>query len=371
MQNSVWRRVSSSVLGLALAVAGLTSPGQAQEYASSVVGTDFDFIQDEDPDAFLCLEFKFRGRREMPDKRGPTKLVQEAFVFLAHFSDGTRIDIAIDTDFGSEERAREEALRYTPRLGRLPTALRRGVKRLVVHAGGRDTTAFSDVGLIVVYAENATKRISTHDLEETIFHESVHAAWDKEHADSLPWREAQAADAAFLTHYGQKKPGREDLAESALFAYTVLHHPERIPTDARDRIVRTIPARIEFVRKLLPPGEPTLHEVAPKYACDGSSTTFQVDGADSGECAVNITLVGVLSDILSNALVRGMDRDSKVVTSFLVKAKKDCSTADELLEATMAEFGIDRATLDAKVEEYFHCNCSHDDAPQAEDDNDE
>ncbi|MDZ4405859.1 hypothetical protein, partial [Prosthecobacter sp.] len=156
---------------------------QVPPYRSSVVGTDFDYIIESDPNTFDRLEDKGQGSAEMPDKSSRlAPLRQEAFLFVAHFNDGTRVNLAIDADFQTQDSAREEALRYTPRLGKLPTALRRGVERVVVHHGGEDVTAFSDVGLIVVYSDNATKRIGTHDLEETVFHESVHAAWDKTHA---------------------------------------------------------------------------------------------------------------------------------------------------------------------------------------------
>jgi hypothetical protein len=149
-----------------------------------VVGTDFDFITEADPSAIERLEYEGTALSEMPDKTSSAPLMQQAFVFLSTFSDGARIRIFVDEDFETEAAAREEALRYTPRLGRLPTALREGVERLVVHRGGEDATAFSDVGVIAIYSDNATKRISTHDLEETVFHESVHAAWDKQHARS-------------------------------------------------------------------------------------------------------------------------------------------------------------------------------------------
>ena len=225
------RNIRLATIALVFAL-GSASTSSAQLYRSSVVGTDYDFIRDEDPSAFLCLEFKGERTREMPDKRGETELFQSAFTFVAYFDDGTRVDIAIDDAFKTETAAHAEATRYVDRLGKLPTSLRQGVRRLVVHHGGRDTTAFSDVGLIVVYSENAAKRISTHDLEETIFHESVHASWDKRHADSLEWREAQQSDGGFVTRYAQKNPRGEDLAESALFAFALLHHPGRIPISA-------------------------------------------------------------------------------------------------------------------------------------------
>ena len=49
-------------------------------------------------------------------------------------------------------------------------------------------------------------------------HESVHAAWDKTHAKSAEWQDAQKKDGGFITDYARKNPQGEDLAESALFA---------------------------------------------------------------------------------------------------------------------------------------------------------
>lgn len=236
------------------------TPARAEEaslYRSSVVGTDFDYIMESDPDTFVRLEDKGEGQAEMPDKSTRlAALMQQAFLFEAHFNDGTHVQLTIDGDFGTQAAAREEALRYTPRLGKLPTALRRGVKRLVVHKGGENVTAFSDVGLIILYSDNATKRISTHDLEETVFHESVHAAWDKTYAAAPEWQEAQQKDGRAITDYARKNPQKEDLAESALFAFTLIHHPERIPKEDAEKITSAIPNRIAFVEKLLPKGKP-------------------------------------------------------------------------------------------------------------------
>jgi hypothetical protein len=250
-------RAPSAALFVLLLAFTPASAGDEPPYRSSVVGTDFDFITDSDPDTFVRLEDKGQGSAEMPDKSDRSApLRQEAFLFLAHFNDGTRVNLAIDRDFQTQDAARTEALRYTPRLGKLPTALRRGVDRVVVHQGGENVTAFSDVGLIVVYSDNATKRIGTHDLEETIFHESVHAAWDKAHATSAEWKDAQEKDGRSVTDYARKNPKGEDLAESALFAYALIHHPNRIPNEEAAKIALAIPHRIAFVEKLLPKDKP-------------------------------------------------------------------------------------------------------------------
>jgi hypothetical protein len=370
------RKLESVCLGLTkrvlfvICVALVASSTKAQDYRSSVVGTDFDFIKDSDPSCFLCLEFKGRGYREMPDKTGPTLLVQESFVFVAYYGDGTKVDIAVDVDFDNPAAAKEEALRYATRLGKLPTALRMGVDRLVVHKGYENTTAFSDVGLIVMYSDNASKRISSHDLEETLFHESVHAAWDKTHADSKQWRSAQASDKIFITSYARKNPDGEDLAESALFAYTLIHHPERIPADEARKIKQTIPARIRFVEKRVPRDKPITFSVGPKYACDGAGKTFTISRErylasqaefkrKSKECIVDLTRPGVMKDIVSNALILGLKHRESDVAAFLKEAETRYSTGQELLKAAARNFNVSEADLTAQVKQYKHCNCKH------------
>ncbi|MCE9582831.1 MAG: hypothetical protein K8T20_10085 [Planctomycetes bacterium] len=328
---------------IATALLLAASSSQADEkplYKSSVVGTDFDFILESDPDTFVELKSLGKGEAEMPDKTdNSAPLVKSAFLFVSSYQDGTSINMAIDARFETEDLARKEALRYTPRLGKLPTVLRRGVSRLVIHKGGEDATGFSDNGLIVLYSDNATKRIGTHDLEETVFHESVHAAWDKEHRESPGWLEAQKKDGRFVTTYAEKNPKGEDLAESALFAYTLLHHPERIPKEDADRIRAAIPARIAFVEKLLPPGKP-IH--------------FAV-------CTVDLTQPGPLSDVLSNALVGGLGKDEKTVQAFLDGARGKYSKAEDLFKAAMDKFEVPEAALRAAVVKFQHCNCKHGD----------
>ncbi len=339
-------------------------------YPSSVVGTDFDFLQDGDPDAFDRLEYRGEGLPEMPDKRGGSPLRQKAFMFVARFKDGTSVHLSIDADFGTEAEAREEALRYTPRLGKLPTSLRNGVERVVVHKGGRDTTAFSDVGLMVLYSENATRRIGTHDLEETVFHESVHAAWDRPHRESPRWLEAQKRDGRFATDYAAKNPEGEDLAESALFAYALIHHPERIPAADAARIRKAIPARIEFVARLLPPGKPLHYRVKPKddrmEQIVGAATAMERAPLDS-VCTVDLTRPGMMSDIVSNALMRGLGKPEAEVRSFLDGSEGRYSTGDELLKASAAKFQIEEQVLREEVRKFRHCNCAHGDVSESGD----
>lgn len=382
--------MSSIRATLLLALAVFTaSQAQADVYPSSVVGTDFDYITDEDPDAFKGLEFKGKGLEEMPDKSSEGPLRQEAFRFLAKFKDGTKVALHVDAEFGTEAKAKAEALRYTPRLGKLPTSLRRGVERVVVHKGNPDTTAFSDRGLIVVYSANATKRISTHDLEETIFHESVHAAWDGLYAKSQEWLAAQAKDGKFITRYARKNPKGEDLAESALFAFTLIHHPERIPAAEAKKIRAAIPARIAFVAGLLPPKKPLTYPVGENYRDEVREAHRKAKreepqragtqerelprkkgpqaapGAAPKPCSkkrcalprLDLTTAEGVSDILSNALMLGLEQDEEAVTAFLAASVSKLKTSKALIAAAAQEFDLALAKVSAAVQEFLHCNC--------------
>ena len=56
----------------------------------------------------------------------------------------------------------------------------------------------------------------------------------------------------------------------------------------------------------------------------------------------------------------GLDREEAEVSAFLSRARDEHETAEALLAAVAAAFELDRATLDAKVREFRHCNCDHD-----------
>jgi hypothetical protein len=249
-------KIFQSVFGAASneqAQAGSSDPAAASPlYRSSVVGTDFDFITESDPSAFERLEYVGFEEFEMPDKRKTGEpLVENAYVFKAYFTDGTKVGIALDKDFGSRQAAEQDAMLYTSHLGKLPTLYRKKLKHIVVHKGGADTTAFAeDKGhLFTIYSANATKRLRTHDLEETFFHEGTHASIQADYLGGMAWKNAKARDDAYITDYA-KKNDQEDFAESALFAYTLIYHPERLPTEERARIEKQIPNRIAFFRSV-------------------------------------------------------------------------------------------------------------------------
>ena len=308
----------------------------AQGYSTSIVGTDFDLITDADRSCFDSLTFdRLEKRAEMPDKTR-TGLFRPAYVFQSKYTDATQLRVFVDARFGDQDTAFKEAMRYVGRLGKLPTALRGGVERLVIHKSEKETTAFSDRGLIVVYSANATKRIADNDLEETLFHESVHASWDSKHAKSKGWKRAQLADGGFATMYAKRKPELEDLAESALFAFAVIHHPERLPREDLKRIKQSIPNRIMFIERLIPATKPLI---------------FKADAI--AFCDVDLSRTGTARDIITNTLSRHYQLNESQIAECME------NLGEELIIATARKLNLDEKEFRKKVEELKHINCEH------------
>lgn len=220
---------------------------------SDTAGTVFDIITEQDPSVLDCLLPLGQAPRQIWDKRVDGEPIVEAHLFLAKYGDGAQVEIGINPEF-SAERAQELAQRFAHIIGQLPGSLRAGIGRFSVHDG--DKGFHAGTGQIVVYLGRADQRASYAHLEESIFHESVHASWDDAHRLAPEWKAAQMADGGFLTDYAAESPEREDLAETALFAFAILHHPDRLPPQDTADTQRAVPHRIDYVARLLPPGQP-------------------------------------------------------------------------------------------------------------------
>jgi len=141
-------------------------------FENSVVSTDFDFITTDDSSEFTELNYIGRSVREMPGNSSGILIDDAAFIYRAIFSD-TIIEIRLHSDFENQQVAGDYALKLTGPLGRLPAFMRKGLKHVVVQDG--NAAAFGEhIGnFFVVYSTNVDTRIANHDLEETVFHESV------------------------------------------------------------------------------------------------------------------------------------------------------------------------------------------------------
>ena len=253
---------------MALALLTLSWSASSDELVppyDSTKDTVFDIIQKDDPSAFVCLEYIGRGDRQIWDKRVDGEPVVNAFLFVARYNDGTKMEIAINPEYETQEKAKEEALRFAGPLGQLPTLLRAGIHRFSVHMG--DQAFHAGTGQVIVYSGTADDRAGYDHLEESLFHESVHASLDEDHRLSDGWKKAQLSDGRFLTAYAEESPEREDLAETALFAFAILQHPDRFPPSDTDDTLRAVPNRIEYMKRFFPPGQPIFYSVGDPQVC--------------------------------------------------------------------------------------------------------
>ena len=224
---------------------------------STGADTRLDLIRVDDPSAFACLVELGTRPGEFYDKvTDELEFPADTAFFDARFTDGTRVEIRVHPELGGPDAARFEAERIAEALGRLPGVLRADAARVGILGG--DATAQADGGGegIHLYRDNVETRIDANRFEETLFHETVHASLDDRYARSRRWLAAREADGRFLTSYARSSPEREDLAETALYAWALLHRPERVPPDEAALWRARVPARIEAIARIFPESRP-------------------------------------------------------------------------------------------------------------------
>lgn len=226
--------------------------GQAKPlFPNSVVSNDIDFIRADDPTVEFELADKGRVPLEFPGSLVKRPLILEnAYLMQLRYKDGAKVGIWADPLFADYRAASGYASKIGTALGKLPRPFREKLKHVVVHVGDRVAFSEHEGRFFVLYSANIDKRIATHDLEETCFHETIHATLELEHATSPEWLKAQKKDAAFITEYAAEKPRQEDLPESALFAYTLIKHPGRMPQHVEKAVSRIMPNRLDYLRKV-------------------------------------------------------------------------------------------------------------------------
>ena len=219
-------------------------------FINSIVSNDIDFIHASDPTVESTLKYLGTSRREMPDKRNDFLFDDSAHVFVMQFADGADVEIHVHSDFENfREVERYPDLLKGP-IGKLPPEMRNTLSHVVIHKGNE--VAFSEhLGhFFVLYSQNVETRIKNGDLEETVFHESVHATLDHKYRESTEWIEAQKTDGIFVTNYGADNPESEDFAESALFAYTSYTYPNRLPLNLQRWLKDNVPNRMAYFDEL-------------------------------------------------------------------------------------------------------------------------
>lgn len=219
-------------------------------FENSIASTNIDFIKSTDPDTFLSITYQGRFEKEMPGSEFDL-IDKNAFVFQASFTNNKKIGIWCHSSFQTVEAAAGYANKLTDKLGKLPIFMRDELSHVVIHTGDGGAFAEDRGKFFVIFTERIDKRISENDLEETVFHESIHVAIDLTYAKSSGWTQAQKNDNAFITNYAKSRPNKEDLAETAIFVYAMENYPGRIPSDVEEWVLKNISNRYNFLKPIL------------------------------------------------------------------------------------------------------------------------
>lgn len=234
------------VCSLVLAIAPIGLLAQPL-YPNSVASNDLDFILADDPGACWSIAENAGGRTEMYDPRRDTLFVEDALHFDITFSDqNIRINVHPDVN-DPQQRAMEAAAS----ISRLPIQMRTALRYVNILDG--DGAAWEEAlgGFFTLYDGLMERRLAEHDLDETVFHESAHVALDRLLLRDPDWRSNQIADGEFITQYAAENPIKEDIAESALFAWTMLYHPGRLPADVEAAVRDIVPNRLDYLGNML------------------------------------------------------------------------------------------------------------------------
>lgn len=216
-------------------------------HPNSVASNDLDFIQPDDPGACWSIAENGGGRTEMYDPRRDTLFVNAALHFDATYPN-QQIRINVHPDV---EDPQQRAMQTAASVSRLPIQMRIELKHVNILDGDGSAWA-EDLGrFFTLYDGLMERRLAEHDLDETVFHETAHVALDRLLSNDLDWRANQLADNEFITRYAAENPNKEDIAESALFAWTINHHPGRLPADVEAAVRDIMPNRLEYLGNML------------------------------------------------------------------------------------------------------------------------
>ena len=95
------------------------------------------------------------------------------------------------------------------------------------------------------------RRLAEHDLDETVFHETAHMVLDPMLNRDPDWQSNQISDGGFITRYAAENPEKEDIAESALFAWTMTYHPGRLPPEVEAAVRNIMQNRLDYLANIM------------------------------------------------------------------------------------------------------------------------
>ena len=238
-------KIAKLVLGVALA---FVSPSVlADDKKPPYHGTIFingDIVTEKDESVFERLEAKGTDKRRMFDRRVNKFIENEPFLFDAYYSDGLKIEIQVNSEFESSDKAETIAEEYAKEYGRLPKCLRVNVRTSWIHPGKQLFGGGNEN--LLVHVEQTAEYRKQGILEETLIHEATHTSLDPVYTRHPDWVKAQKSDPTAISTYAKDHPNREDLAETFLLWFAIRHRRDRLTAEQIETIEKSIPARLAF-----------------------------------------------------------------------------------------------------------------------------
>ena len=205
-----------------------------------------EILTSSDPTSFESITIKKDSDREMFDRRFGWITIKP-YLFDAKFSDNLKIEVQVNPEFGTKEKAKQVALEYLPAIGRMPSYLRKNVETIWLHDGNENYGGGNKN--LLIHHVRTEEYVQKGILEETFMHEAVHTSLDEYHLFSEEWMNAQSKDVGFISEYAMEFPQREDLAETYPICFGLKYKPSAFKKEVREKIFEMIPNRLEYCDK--------------------------------------------------------------------------------------------------------------------------
>ena len=213
--------------------------------------TDCDIITKKDPTTFQNISFvkekKIKGR----DKRkasGWKESLFKVFIFKATFEKGREINIRVNAEFETKDKAEKQALKYGKMVGQLPNFSRKRLKSITIHKGNH-VWAVEDSRDILIHTEGYSPDWIECE-EEVMVHEGGHVSLDWAYGGSVKsskWKKAAKTDNKFISKYAKEVPKTEDVAETILWWVAARCKTDRISESNYKKILEAIPNRLKYL----------------------------------------------------------------------------------------------------------------------------
>lgn len=230
-------------------------------WSGTATSPDFkDVINTTDDSNFKTLKDAGQKSCNMFDRRIDSFKYVNAYLFNAEYNDKQVIEVQVNPEF-SQDKAREYATQYATVIGQLPKALRRYIETVWIHDGTQPFGGGNNN--LLIHVKQGVDYIKDGILEEILIHEACHTSLDEDHTsfdedgkkkkyvNDTNWINSRKKDDTYISTYAATKCGnREDIAESFLAYFAVTYRKHRISTNTCNKIISTIPNRINFFDSL-------------------------------------------------------------------------------------------------------------------------